>query len=433
MPSLERILRTLASTLPSDKYRWFKTKYFSYKKLTSNILSKIPLIGSMEGYKRLLDQVPFFDNISVLPTNKSWEDKWRVCNGKRILFYSEKDFSGSLYKWAEAINKYTDYAARLITSKAHQYGYATDILSLENIPTAIAKKNKKLSAMRECVLKLVEEATVVHFKEELKLFIERHDSGCEKLSSQILNTAKLKKIPLVFTANGGYARKYHNDSEYIKFVQGFDRRIAMTPDLNYDWFSGSYIPHAIDTEAYPYSWKDGYQLSHSPSSSKRKGTKEFLEAVARIDRKKLPLQLDVIQNVSYQECLKRKENATIFFDQAGRDRNERWRMDEIIGWYGNSAIEAMTFGIPTIAHLSEEALLGAERAGVFIRSICPVINVGCEDSESLLNAIVGFFNMTASRRKALSLETREWAENFHSYYATAKRLQEVYDSLHHVI
>ncbi len=198
-----------------------------------------------------------------------WRERWNVRDrSRRVLLVAPKDFAGSMFKWAQAINQHTDFAARLIAFEFHPYGYPVDLIVPECDP-------KRLNA----VMRLADEAGCLHLKDEHSWFLNE---------ARFINVALLKTMffgtefaakPKLFTHYGGYARKFRGDGAYIDAVRKFDARIAMTPDLNYPWFDGEYIPHSIDTTAVPYSWTDAKIFAHSPSSPEKKATYLFEEAV----------------------------------------------------------------------------------------------------------------------------------------------------------
>ena len=350
--------------------------------------------------------LPRYQYGSLTPGIPGWRERWLSLPGKRILLYAKKDYSGSFMGWATAINEFTDFAARLVVLGAHAYEYQVDLLFL---PSTIGDSDFD---------RLRDEADIIHVKDETGFF-----DGNNRLPPDIF-TATGK--PMVFTHYGGYARKCESDEQYRRFVQGFDARIAMTPDLNYPWFDGEFIPHSVDVRKYPFSWRDGNVVSHSPSTRGRKGTAEFLEAVAGLEAR--GIALDLIENVSHAECVARKARATLFFDQAGKERVESLGIDTIVGWYGNSALEAAAYGIPTIAHLSEEAFAGAERAGRDVRQTCAILNTPL-GAEGIRTTIAQFFELSPDDREAISHETRSWIDSFHSYAAVAAELRRVYASL----
>jgi hypothetical protein len=259
-------------------------------------------------------------------------------------------------------------------------------------------------------------ADVIHIKDEEGQF--------EGKAPEIYEILARAGKPIVFTHYGGYARKYKDNPEYRAFVGAFAARVAMTPDLRYPWFDGEYIPHAIDAERFPNAWRDGNIIAHSPSTEARKGTAELIEAIEG-----LGLELDLIKDVPHAECLRRKRLCSLFFDQAGRERPKKMGVDDVIGWYGNSALESAVFGIPTIAHLSDEAFERAEAAGCPIRDECAILNTPL-GVEGIRRTIRGYLELSAAGRAEVSLRTRRWIENFHSFPVVARRLAELYRRLH---
>lgn len=92
------------------------------------------------------------------------------------------------------------------------------------------------------------------------------------------------------------------------------------------------------------------KVAHAPTSRKIKGTEALLRAVAQLQAEGHELELDLIEGVPWHECLRRKAQADIYYDQT------------ILG-YGNNAIESWGMGIPVIAGASEKTL--AEMRGRF--------------------------------------------------------------------
>ena len=352
---------------------------------------------------------------------QAWQERWkRAPQRQRILMVSPKDFAGSMYKWAEALNRYTDFAVRLIQFEVHQFNYPVDLV----VPAYGDGRFKK-------VLDLAEEAGILHLKDEHTWFMKLpHYSNLDLIETMFFSNT-FSSVRKVYTHYGGYARKFKCNAKYISTVEKFDARIAMTPDLNFDWFAGHYIPHAIDVTAMPVTWSDSNRVVHSPSSPEKKATYMLEESIMML-KKHYPdiwqnWSMDIIHNVSFEECLVRKRKASLFFDQAGRHRVPDLGIDDVIGWYGNSAIEAMAAGIPTIAHLSEVAFLRAEKAGVFIRD-APLINIS-RTREGLIHGILSFMQSTPEERQNLSRRTRRFTVDFHGYEAVGQRLAAVYRTL----
>ncbi|HAG85629.1 MAG TPA: hypothetical protein DCL61_31955 [Cyanobacteria bacterium UBA12227] len=382
----------------SESRKKFRAEYKSKYKI-----KRQEIIQENRALRKELQKVIRYQYGSFTPGIQSWQEKWSNSPGKRVLLYALKDYSGSFMKWAIAINEFTPYAARLIAFGNHQYGYDVDLIfPMPNL-------------LDSDFLKLAEEADLIHIKDEIGFF-----EGSNQLPPDLFT--QFNK-PLIFTHYGGKARKFQDNTSYQNYVASFAARIALTPDLCYPWFDGYFIPQGMDTEKFQYSWKDGRLLAHSPSTSARKGTDNLLKAIQDLD-----IEFDLIHGVSHPECLARKKLCNLFFDQAGREVPEKLGIDDVIGWYGNSALEAAVHGIPTIAHLSDEAFKGAKRGGKDIKHKCAIINTPL-DAEGIRETISKYFELSSFERKELSQKTRAWVKDFHSFSVVAKELQAVYDQV----
>lgn len=352
-----------------------------------------------------------------------WAERWEVASaGQRVLMIAPKDFAGSMFKWAEALNRHTSYAVRLVTFEEHQYGYPVDIVSPGT--TAYGPEADRIAEMAE-------QAGVLHLKDEHGWYLGGAHSRNPDLLNRLFFSQDFANTPKAFTHYGGYARKLKDEENYIRRVSAFDLRIAMTPDLNFEWFAGDYIPHTIDDETYSFEWQDTHILAHSPSTREKKGTYLLEEALLLLGRDHADIwkkwSVDLIHGVSFAECMARKRRASLFFDQAGRHRGASLGIEDFVGWYGNSAIEAMAFGIPTIAHLAEHAFAGARRAGVDL-STAPVINIA-PTRDGFLSAVLEFATAAPEARARLAADTRRFAVEFHGYGAVARRLAARYDDV----
>jgi hypothetical protein len=350
--------------------------------------------------RRELEKVPLGRYGAYGAGVEGWERRWDERPGRRILFYANLDSAGSLFRWAEAINRHTGYAARL----------ACFMLSPHRHPTDLAFPNPRVAASG--FHELVAEADLIHVKDELG-FPRAEGPG----AGPVLDSGK----PVVFTHYGGRARQQAADPAYRRAVGRTAARVATTPDLCFDWFDGRWVPLPIDTERFPYEWRDGRVVGHSPSIPERKGTEDFLEAAAPLD-----CSVELIRDVSHSECLERKAGCNLFFDQAG------WELPRYggrpVGNYANSGLEAAVRGIPTIAHLSEELFEGALRGGRDLRADCLIINtpLGVGGIRATLR---GWLEAPAEERERHSRETRAWVERVHSYAAVAAELAGVYDGV----
>jgi hypothetical protein len=78
------------------------------------------------------------------------------------------------------------------------------------------------------------------------------------------------------------------------------------------------------------------RIAHAPTDRGIKSTQAFLEATNQLQAEGHRIEVDLIEGVTWAECLARKAKADVYFDQVK------------LG-YGNNAIEAWGMGIPVIA------------------------------------------------------------------------------------
>jgi hypothetical protein len=424
----------------SDKKRWRKAdqkaarkarhKVPAIKLLERAIVRRIPFRTQIKRrlkYPRRTATSPAIATVAPEPAmlrygavnngRSGWQERWdRTHISNRVLLVAPKDFAGSMFKWADAINRYTDFAARLVSFEYHQYDYPVDLV----VPQCNDERFRN-------VLTLADEAGFLHLKDEHSWFVNKPFTN-RKLIETLFFGEEFRSKPKIFTHYGRYARKFQADHKYIEKVQQFDGRVAMTPDINYPWFGGRFILQTIDVVNLPFSWEDSNIFAHSPSSPAKKATYLFEETLLHLAKHEPELcskwSFDLIHGVSFAECIRRKQKASIFFDQAGRQRVADLGIDDVIGWYGNSAIEAMAYGIPTMAHLSAQSFEQAAAAGVDLSGI-PVINIE-RTRKSMLEAFLAYAKGSPEERLDLARRTRDFTVNWHGYEPCAKALVDLY-------
>jgi hypothetical protein len=90
------------------------------------------------------------------------------------------------------------------------------------------------------------------------------------------------------------------------------------------------------------------RIAHAPTDRGIKSTEAFLAATDQLKAEGHPIEVDLIERVTWAECLQRKAKADVYFDQVK------------LG-YGNNAIEAWGMGIPVIAGAQPATLEEMER------------------------------------------------------------------------
>jgi glycosyltransferase involved in cell wall biosynthesis len=186
--------------------------------------------------------------------------------------------------------------------------------------------------------------------------------------------------------------------------------------MNYPEYEGHYAPQSIDSEQYGFRWidRDVPLIMHSPSHRGRKGTDRiFLPALEILRKKGYKFDFEMIENKRHDRCVAMKSQATIFLGQIG------------VGFYSNSALEAMQFGIPTVAWISEAAVQQSD--GIVNFTNCPIINAK-PDVQHCAQKLERLLSDREYRsRKARA--TKAWCDRVHSYSATAQRWQHLLEKV----
>ena len=321
--------------------------------------------------------------------------------GKKILLMSRYDYAGSGYRIAEAISLYTnnfvEYVVLFPTSQSYNFLQYPSLSSITNGKPSIDIQQK------ERLMNIISNVDIIHHK------------GDFLPSDTFYDTLGLDSKQNIITVSGSYFRKgdsaicfgKENFEDYIKVS---DIRTTLTPDLNYPEFDAIFTQAPYDVEKTTYTWKDNKIpiISHSPSTRSKKGTDIFLQACSEL-KGKYNFKINIIENMSYIKCLEEKAKSTFFFDQT------------LVGSYGNSAIEAMAFGIPTLCNMSKESISQANNK----LDDCPIINCG-DTVESIKKSIIYALSID---RKKLSEKTRNWCMNIHSYKKVAKMWHNIYNSI----
>lgn len=372
--------------------------------------------------QRLSRRLPMRDFGSMTEGNADWDRKWwGTPKERRILMLAPKDFSGSMFKLAEAINRHSAYRARLVTFHPHPFGYPDDIVLPELDPE---RKRRFYRLLDSCAL--------VHLKDEQTWFSERECINRELLNELVIE--RIHDVAIVFTAYGGWSRALRGNPDWLKVVEGFDARVAFTPDLILSDAGWSLVPHAIDTDTLRSQWRDGTLLGHASSTVKptRKGTDLLFQAIRNLEIQENSAwtnwQVDFFCGIPHKRAMERKANHTVYFDQAGHEpMHGPLGVSDIIGWYGNAAIESMALGVPTIAHLSSSALQLAAQKMSEMRDHA-VINVK-PNPESIASALDSFVTAKPYERREISQFARQFTERVHGFAAVASQLSQVYEGV----
>jgi len=319
----------------------------------------------------------------------------------KIIVLSKHDFSGSAWRVVEAVRKHTELSPIHIVKNKHRFGYPTDyVLSSSN---------------RRVVKGLLKEADIVHFKgselpirqwlgmsisPEAKIIITVAGSGFRRLSPENPNPSPI-------------ARSWFPFKRYIDLT---DFRTAMTPDLNYPEFKSVFIPQLIDSENIPSCWippNGKFVIGYYPAVNRKGFESHINPAFVRLEKEGYKFEKVPTVNMSHRQSVEVKKGMTVFIDQV------TW-----IGGYGMSALEAMQFGVPVIAYISEQSLQQSHSEEYKNN---PILNPGStvEGLYSLLKQILdGRIDL-----QPISIKTKEYCNNFHGYSHGAPIWKGIYEKV----
>lgn len=305
----------------------------------------------------------------------------------RVTILSYIDYAGSGYKVWEALSNHTDIDVELYAgphrNKLHHP--SRNIVTPDNIEEVQAR---------------VDSSDVIHLK------------GDWPAMNPYLGLQILHK-PVVVTVSGNFFRK-KKDGGLEKFNLHNHRkatvRTSFEPDLLYPDFSNIWTPHPVDSIGKPNIWQpsDKPLLLHMPTNRQKKNTL-FIIAVLNQVRKQVHCEVQMLEGLTFQQAMETRKRATIFFDQFK------------VGFYGNSAIEAMQYGIPVACYISPFARSRAPK----LRD-CPVIDTSDLNIKHWVRTIISTLQ---SDMQSLSNKTKQWCDDIHSYQVIAAQWREIYERL----
>ena len=331
------------------------------------------------------------------------------------------DYAGSGFRIAEAVRQYSKY-------KVHHI---------------IFFKSPRIFPYEHCVFdettdantlfdlqRLIYNADILHFKSDTPW---ENTWGYDKQVSSDSVFTKESRIRFNFTLPCGVPRVQTVSSSFFRraiprfkkvydassseklritnIVKRTDARVALTPDLNTPLFKGVYIPAAMATKPSTWKYRKVPSIGHSPTGWRKK---LLFEETLDVLRGKYAFTTDIIEQLPYLEAIRRKSRCTLFWEKVSPWSDA----------YGNSAIEAGMFGIPTLVYLGKVAQQQAKG----LLNDMPYVRFSPE-LDKCKESLEGLLKMSKSDLTDLSHRTKEWTEKVHGYENVGTRYAEIYDSL----
>ena len=235
---------------------------------------------------------------------------------KVLILSNWEDVGGVGIALKHALEKHTDWTARSVTRHQNYIEYEQDIFW----PTG--------EFLNDELLTLFAEADVVHVMERwlaVSMFPDWRDK------------------PMVFHSHGTEFRVDSTDAIKRTTKEYGVQHIVSTIDLTLLDPDAEWLPNPCDlahlAAMRSLTKRRKMRISHSPTNRAIKSTDDFLASVDGLDA-----DVDLIEWTTYEDCLRRKAKADIFYDQLH------------IG-YALSGIEAMAMGIPVISGSFDPTIL----------------------------------------------------------------------------
>lgn len=170
--------------------------------------------------------------------------------------------------------------------------------------------------------------------------------------------------------------------------------LALHPNLHHVMFPFELEKYATQSK---YTANGMIKIGHAPTNRLAKGSDKIIAVVESLAAEK-PVKLDLIENVSHEESLRRKAECDIFIDQIGD-----------LG-YGLNSLETLAMGIPTCSCL----VAGFEEK----YPDHPFVVINQENLKSQLLRLIE----SPDLRSELGSKGREWVCKFHGSTEVAQKI-----------
>jgi len=156
-----------------------------------------------------------------------------------------------------------------------------------------------------------------------------------------------------------------------------------------------------------YKPSDRIRIAHAPTNRNAKHTNVLAAAVKMLAREH-PVDLDIIENVTWAQCLARKAQADIFYDQLNYG-------------YGNNAVEAWAMGMPVLSGVGNP---NVQRAMIVEWGRIPFVEASAATLADQLRALI----LSRDMRAEYAAIGAEHVERFHSAARVVAQLADIYRS-----
>lgn len=317
---------------------------------------------------------------------------------RSLIFSMGADPNGEALRYKAAADRHGGVAIRAVTRSSH---------SFKHLPIDVLYANNGGAIRR-----LWAEADVIHLNNRTMGFDLFSDAGAKPVLLHHHGAAfRTNPAPLLARA----AREgWTQAASTIDLAE-------IAPDVI------TWLPTAFDLDALAALRQmhrrpdDGViRISHAPTMRTLKSTEALIDAVIALQDEGLAVELDLIERVTWAECLRRKATADIYFDQL------------YLG-YGCNAIEAWGMGLPVIAGVDPDRAAEVNHpipASTHDRMLREWGSIPFyETTEATLLGTLRELVKSAELRADYALRGMEHVARFHGQLPALERLLDVYQRL----
>lgn len=242
------------------------------------------------------------------------------------------------------------------------------------------------------------EADVVHLRNRLHGW-ERFDAGQRK-------PVILHHHGTVYRTTHASLHPYAASLGAVQLVSTIDLEI-LQPGVT--WLPAPYDLRPLRALREAYRPSDVIRIAHAPTDRLVKSTAAVIAAVAELQARGIPVELDLIERRPWAECLQRKAQADIFVDQLG------------LG-YGCNAVEAWGMGMPVVANAADPAVLARMRE--LFDGPLPFYQA---TEDTLADRLAAMVKSPSLRQEYAAIGTAH-VERFHDELVVIPKLADIYRS-----
>lgn len=308
-------------------------------------------------------------------------------NGLRVADMCGQDTGGQSYKLSQAVTRFTKHVSRSFRKSDDYLEFPADICFGEHD--------------QDMVREYLASVDVVHVHG-----MYRRASGWSNISSNarwLMHQHGRLGQHLADERSADRIRRAHrvvSTINLLSYVGGDESRWIPAP-LDLDAFS-------LLKERFPPSDEE-LLVAHSPTRRAYKGTDLIAAVVDRLRSEGHPVRLVLIERQTHARCLRQRARCHVTYDQMHL-------------CYGNSGLEGMAFGQPTIVGMPPETRSEVQR---ILGSEPYVFAYGADDLYEAMRRLVESPGMREEYGQAGLSYVRKW----HDHRVVAARVARIYEAL----